>query len=211
MNSRSATTLQFVRLTVLVSLLCILCSNSAAQDFKMLHPGVEYARVEHKIGNDPVKISLLRLDLKKVRLDVHHAFDKAIGVEPTSAIATRHGAIAAINAGFFRLDKSQFAGDIAGIFMIDGKLLSESSNDRISIGILNNGDHTEVLFDQLQTESIVGFGTDSQFTFDGINRERKPNEILLFTPDFHKTTLTDSNGTEIVLTGCQVEEFRCGV
>ena len=33
------------------------------------------------------------------RLDVHHAFDKAFGVEPTSAIAKRHRAIAAINAG----------------------------------------------------------------------------------------------------------------
>jgi hypothetical protein len=31
----------------------------------------------------------------------------------------RHGAAAAINAGFFRLDNSVFAGDAAGILMID--------------------------------------------------------------------------------------------
>lgn len=134
--------------------------------------------------------------------------DAAIGTEKTSSIAMRHRAVAAINAGFFRLDKSQFAGDIAGILMIDGKLLSESANDRSSIGIVNNNHRTEVSFDQLRTSAIVGFGTDSEFSFNGINRERKPNEIILFTPEFHQQTLTDSNGTEIVLTDCKTEEFR---
>ncbi len=74
--------------------------SNLAQDFKIVHDGVEYAHVEHKLGNDPVKINLLRLDLKKVRLDVHHALDKAIGLETTSSIATRNDAVAAINAGF---------------------------------------------------------------------------------------------------------------
>src|SRR5690606_35800049 len=86
-----------------------------AQEFKTVHPGVEYAEVTRKLGGQPVKINLLRLDLKKVRLDVRHALDSAIGTEKTSSIAIRHNAVAAINAGFFRFDTSIFAGDAAGI------------------------------------------------------------------------------------------------
>src|SRR5215218_8450282 len=110
----------FAAVVVLVSFLCVICGNSFAQDWKMIHDGVEYAHVDHKIGSDPVKINLLRLDLKKVRLDVHHALDKPIGVELTSGIAKRYDAVAAINGGFFRNDKSEFVGDPAGILMIDG-------------------------------------------------------------------------------------------
>src|SRR5688500_18392823 len=105
-----------------------------AQEYKTLQDGIEYAELEKTIGEKPVRMNLLRLDLTKVRLDVVHALDSAIGLEKTSSIAARHGAFAAINAGFFRLDTSIFAGDAAGVLMIDGKLLSESVNNRIALG-----------------------------------------------------------------------------
>src|ERR1044072_11973 len=113
--------------------------NSFSQDFKTLRNGIEYAELTRQIDKLPVRMNLLRLDLRKVRLDVGHAMDRAIGVETVSAMAQRHKAFAAINAGFFRLDKSEFAGDAAGIFQIDGRLLSESLNDRIA-GLINNGE-----------------------------------------------------------------------
>lgn len=203
----------FVRIHILVLLcaLCVLCGETTAQDFKTVHDGVEYAEVTRKIGDDPVKINLLRLDLKKVRLDVHHALDAAIGTETTSSIARRKGAVAAINAGFFRLDTSVFAGEAAGVLQIDGKLWSESSNDRIALGIFNTKEKTEVNFGQLNSYSIVGFGVDSQFKFSGMNRERKSDEMILFTSAFGRTTLTDSNGTEIILSRCSTIESsrRC--
>ena len=188
--------------------LCVLCGTISAQNFKTVHDGVEYAQVEHKLGSDPVKINLLRLDLKKVRLDVHHALDKAIGLETTSSIAKRKGAVAAINAGFFRLDKSEFAGDAAGVLMIDSVLVSESVNNRIALAISNGRKNSEIEIGHLRAGYVAGFGTDSEFTFDGVNRERKSNEIILFTPGFSRDTMTDSKGTEIILTNCKAEEFR---
>ncbi|MBK9436625.1 MAG: hypothetical protein IPN51_01285 [Chloracidobacterium sp.] len=110
---------RFVSLPVLVScliFLCALCGHSSAQDFKTLKDGVEYAEVTREVSGKVVQMNLLRLDLSKVRLDVHHAMDAAIGTEKTSSIAARHGAFAAVNAGFFRLDTSIFAGDAAGLF-----------------------------------------------------------------------------------------------
>src|SRR6188472_154050 len=92
MKSKPPISRGFVYLRILVFealFICALSGNSTGQEFKSIHPGVEFARVEHKIGTDPVKINLLRLDLLKVRLDVHHALDAAIGTEKTSSIATR--------------------------------------------------------------------------------------------------------------------------
>jgi len=191
--------------------LIFFCFSISAQDFKTINDGIEYAEIKRGTEIEPIKINLLRLNLTKVRLDVVHALDAAIGLETTSSMATRHGAFAAINAGFFRLDKSIFAGDAAGVLQIDGKLLSESVNNRIALGIINGNDKTEVNFGRLNSNSLVGFGVDSEVTFSGVNSERKPDEIILYTPHFNRTTLTDSNGAEIILSDCSINYFsrRC--
>jgi exopolysaccharide biosynthesis protein len=101
-------------LILLVLLALVLYSTALAQEFKQVHDGIEYSQFTRQVKiNDKetasAVVNALRLDLKKVRLDVHHAMDAAIGLEKTSSIAARHGAVAAVNAGFFRLDKSIFA------------------------------------------------------------------------------------------------------
>lgn len=205
MKSKFTITLQFVRVTALVSLVCILCGQSSAQDFKTLHTGVEYAQIEHKIAGDPVKINLLRLDLAKVRLDVHHALDKAIGLETTSSIAKRKSAIAAINAGFFRLDRSEFAGDAAGVLMIDGELLSESTNGRIGISIQNLKRYSVVFFNRISAslQLQIGKGTAvKQFDVSGINRSLAKNEVVIYSPSFGASTKTGETSYEVRLSKC---------
>ncbi|HEV7643215.1 MAG TPA: phosphodiester glycosidase family protein [Pyrinomonadaceae bacterium] len=173
--------------------------NNFSQDFKPLQDGIEYAELTRRIDKLPVRMNLLRLDLTKVRLDVIHAMDKAIGVETVSAMAQKHKAFAAINAGFFRLDKSEFAGDAAGIFQIDGRLLSESLNDRIAALITNGEKSTEVAFRHLKTSVSLGYGVDSEIGISGINRERGAGEVIVYTPEFGPTTKTKDGGAEIVM------------
>lgn len=202
------------KLNLLSFTLCVLCAfvvDLPAQDFKPVHPGVEYAHVDTKIGSDPLKINLLRLDLTKVRLDVHHAFDKAIGLETTSSIAKRHGAAAAINAGFFRLDKSEFAGDAAGLLKIDKKILSESTNHRATLLINNHSKVTEVRMSNLTTNLLLLMRpprtdrkrmvvkTLMRWVPTGINRERKADDLIIFTPEFGGRTLTITSGLEITV------------
>jgi len=188
----------FRKLVLILCVLCGLCVEISAQEFKTLKPGIEYAEVTKDIGGLKVNMNLLRLDLTKVRLDVHHAMDAAIGTEKTSSIATRHGAFAAINAGFFRLDTSIFAGDAAGILKIDGKVFSESTSNRSAIFISNRRDRSSVDFSRITTHSILKIGGKS-YSVLGVNRERKSNETVVFTPDFHRTTLTSCDGLEIVV------------
>ena len=176
----------------------LLVISGSAQDFKTINNGIEYAETTREIDKLPVKMNFLRLDLTKVRLDVAHAMDSAIGVEKTSSIATRHGAFAAINAGFFRLDASIFAGENVSLLMINGQILSENSNNRTSLFIVNDGALTRT--DIEKGNPIIRFaGKKINEIVSGVNRERKSDELILYTPEFNSTTLTDGNGVETVI------------
>jgi exopolysaccharide biosynthesis protein len=183
--------------------------STNAQDFKTVEDGVEYAEMTREIDEMPVKMNLLRLDLTKVRLDVVHAMDSAIGLEKTSSIAARRGAFAAINAGFFRIDKSIFEGDDVGSLQIDGKVLSESLSNRIALFINNSPRQTAVSINHL---NLIGALIVNKQPFDapGINRERKENDLVVYTPEFHRTTLTDPKGIEIVVQNGKITEILDG-
>ncbi|CAN5750891.1 hypothetical protein BH20ACI4_BH20ACI4_17430 [soil metagenome] len=169
----------------------------SAQEFKTIQDGIEYAEMTREIDKTPVKMNLLRLDLTKVRLDVVHAMDAAIGTETVSSIAKRHSAIAAINAGFFRLDKSIFAGDAAGVLVIDNELYSESYNGRVTLMIENNPKQTRVSIERVNITDFVEIG---EKTFDvGRNRERKKDDIVIFKNKFNLKTLTDNSGIEFFI------------
>lgn len=200
------------KIIVLVCFLCVLFGSSPAQEFKTVHPGIEYALVTHKLGIDPVRINLLRLDLTKVRLDVHHALDRAIGVETTSSIATRHRAVAAINAGFFRLDKSAFAGDSVGVFVVDGEVYSESHNNRIALSIFNLARRTEIKFDHLESQIELALSTGHTIKLLGVNRElRARADSVLFTPRFGSAVPAQDSQLLIVVRKGKISEIRKAV
>ncbi|HMO79691.1 MAG TPA: phosphodiester glycosidase family protein [Pyrinomonadaceae bacterium] len=208
---KAITTNHFARYARSVSILLFLCvavPGLHAQEFKAVHPGVEYAKVEHKIGEDPVKINLLRLDLTKVRLDVKLGMDMVLGTETTSSIARRHGAVAAINSGFFRLDNSIFAGDPAGVLMIDNVLLSESLNDRVAMMIENGSAETRVHFHRAEAgNAIVVRGRQIKV---GTNRERQGDDIVIYTREFNRTALTGPGGMEFVVQNGRVRRVFIG-
>lgn len=208
MNFRRFVSTQVTYLVLSLSALCAICGYSSAQDWRTLKPGVEYAEVTKEISGLNVNINLLRLDLTKVRLDVHHAMDAAIGTEKTSSIATRHGAFAAINAGFFRLDNSIWAGDSVGLLISNRVLLSESSNNRVCFLAANLANETIVTIGKriftLDRVSTKTFGT----ALSGLNRERKADEIVRFTSAFGASTLTNPDGMEIIVRQNKIVEVN---
>jgi exopolysaccharide biosynthesis protein len=210
----------FVKFRILVFILCalcILCGQLSAQDFKTIHYGVEYAEVTRDVAGQRVKMNLLRLDLTKVRLDVVHANDRVIGTDKTSLIAVSHAAVAAVNAGFFRLDTSAFAGDPDGILQIDGKLLSESNNGRIALEITNDPsacascripkNQTVVSFDHLNTYAEF-WSRQNRFNISGINRQLKDNDAVLYTSEFGDVTPhTELKALEIVIENKKIKQI----
>ncbi len=180
----------------LILIVLLLASNIFAQDFTAVADGIEHAKFTRKIKDEPVNVNLLRLDLTKVRLDVVHALDAAVGLETTSSIAARHGAFAAINAGFFKMT-GVYNGDAAGILQIDGKLLSESYGGRCALGISNLSNKTEVSMKHLNLGG--GLLIDKNILEVGVNRQRSENDAVVFTPFFHRTTLTNPDGIEFII------------
>lgn len=159
--------------------------TASAQDFRTVHDGVEYTELNREIGGVNVRMNLLKLDLSKVRIDVRHALDKAVGVETTSSIALRHGAVAAINAGFFRLDKSSFGGDDVGFLLIDKQLWSEPAMNRTALAISNGKRSTEVIFGRWNFAGYLRWRSHARPNLlKGLNREAKKGEIIAFTTAF---------------------------
>ncbi|MBS1768816.1 MAG: phosphodiester glycosidase family protein [Acidobacteria bacterium] len=175
------------RTTILLifALALVFAKAVPAQEYREVHPGVEYARVSRVIDGKNVNFNLLRLDLKKVRLDVVHAMDSAIGTETTSSLAKRHNAVAAINAGFFRLDNSIFAGDNVGYLTIDGYVWSEPTMERGAIGIINRRKKTEVFLDRWRFAGYLRLKSgDRPDVLMGLNREINGDEVVAYTPAF---------------------------
>ncbi len=195
------------KLILVIFVFLALAFSAFGQEFTQVADGIEYAKFTRKIKDEPVNVNLLKLDLTKVRLDIVHALDAAIGLETTSSIASRHGAIAAINAGFFKLD-GLYNGDSAGVLKIDGKVLSETFGDRIALGIFNGVSKTEVDFAHLKSENYIFARTDPPTPILGINRRRKHVDTILYTPELHRTTLTSGEGTEYVIKNGVITQVR---
>ena len=172
-------------------------------EWRRVSAGVEHA---HIVRDAPWNIHVLRVDPAQARLDVVHARDDAVGVETTSAIAKRHGAIAAVNGGYFRMTGA-FAGDSTGTLQIDGRILSEPDRGRAAVGLVRAPGTTRLVMGHVTWDGSVNVEGNRR-RLNGVNRARGANELILFTPEFNDTTLTDDSGTEAIVRAGRVAGVR---
>lgn len=118
----------------------------------------------------------------------------------TSDLVARTGAAAAINGGFF-----SSAGDPLGCLMIEGELLSEPDPQRTCAGFGENG---TVLFDRIRMDVAVVSGAAVPARIDGVNRLRRADELIMYTPRFDLFTRTNQFGTEAIIVGGVITEVR---
>jgi hypothetical protein len=157
----------------------------------------------------PWKIHVLEADPRRIEVQVAHAYDSAIGLETTADLAVRRGALAAVNGGYYFM-KGELAGDSRGAVEIDDRLLSEPDRGRASVGFFDREGATRSVFGRLGFQGWIHLAKGEPFRFRGINRKRDPSEIVLFTPDFHRTTLTPAGGAEVVITNSRIEAIGEG-
>jgi hypothetical protein len=163
-------------------------------------PGVEHIEIRRGefgrgLGPDRWVINVLVCDPAKVRLALGRAHDRGVGVETTSAIARRRGAVAATNGGYFRTE-GPYRGEPAGIVMTAGKVLSEPSRRRPGLAVSNKGPRTRLAVVDVDLRAEAVAADNSSRRIDGINRPRLDDELILFTPGFDRTTLTGPQGIE---------------
>jgi exopolysaccharide biosynthesis protein len=201
-----------IRIAVLLLLLITMPQAMLAQDFQTVRQGVEHLRMtrgnksaDEKTG--PLVINLLKIDLNAVELRIAHAMDSAVGLETVSSMSARHNAIAAINAGFFSTSGT-YRGDNVSVLKIDGKLLSEPFNNRAAVGFFKQNNKVESVFGHLKFDGQIKTFQGNKRKVDGINRLRAANELIIFTPEFNRTTLTVPSGIEIVVRRGRIEQIK---
>jgi exopolysaccharide biosynthesis protein len=201
------------------------------QRSEFIAPGVEHLQIirgykSDKEATGPWFINMLRIDLSQARLQLVHALDEAVGLETVTSMAARYGALAAVNSGYFRTTGT-YRGDSVGVEVLSGKLLSETNNARAAIGLIENGGRQELIFGHLKFAGEIAVGasangrgrlapentrkmsvSQSRHAIDGLNRPRSDNELIIFTPEFHRTTLSEPNGLELIVRRGRVVEVR---
>lgn len=194
---------------VFVFVAASISAQTSTIEWRAVAPGVEHAEIRRGDESGPWTINALRVDLARARLDVVHALDAAVGLETVSSMAQRRGAIAAINGGYFRTTGT-FRGDSTGTLQIDRTLLSEPDRARAAVGFVRpraSAGATQLIFGHVTWDAAVDAGGRTR-ALDGINRARGADEMVMFTPTFHQTTLTDASGTEIVVRRGRVVDIR---
>jgi len=179
---------------------------------EVIAPGIEHIQItrgykSEKEATGPWFINMLRIDLGQARVRLVHALDEAVGLETVSSMAARYGALAAVNSGYFRTTGT-YRGDSVGIEVLDGKILSESNNARAAVGLIDRRGSQELFFAHLKFDGMVIAGLNVNHAIDGLNRPRADNELIVFTPEFHRTTLSEPNGLEIIVRRDRVVDLR---
>ncbi|MGI9165749.1 MAG: phosphodiester glycosidase family protein [Pyrinomonadaceae bacterium] len=185
--------------------------STQSQQSQTVAPGIEYLQVTRGTATldestGPWSINLLRVDLNRARVEVVHALDEGVGLETVSSIAARHQAVAAVNSGYFRTTGT-FRGESVGVLLLKRKLISEPHNDRAAVGFIKSATSTEVVFGHLKFSAKIA-ARGSGHAVAGFNRPLARDELILFTPEFHRTTLTTPEGVEAVVRKGRVSVMR---
>jgi exopolysaccharide biosynthesis protein len=217
LRSMGTCRLIFVQLLACAIACATLSAQVAQPTWRTVSPGVEHAKfVRGSAGPDglsgPWPINLLRIDPALATIDVVHAMDEGVGLETVSSMASRTGAIVAVNAGYFRTTGT-FRGESQGLLQIDGVLLSEADRGRAAAGFVRSStaaDATTTLVLGHATTDVSLRIAGERRDINGINRPVGDNELILFSSSFHRTTLTAPGGLEVTVRRGLVEAIHDG-
>jgi hypothetical protein len=119
----------------------------------------------------PWVVRVLRVDRHSFRgqVDARLATDVVPDRETVSALAARVGATAAINGGYFVINATDGTpGDLAGISVVDGRLISEAVNGRAALTLSSPSGGAAV--SRLETRLSVRASDGAARILNGVNR-----------------------------------------
>ncbi len=177
----------------LILLLTVQAASSEELVNRTVAPGVRYR--SFYLPQGPWAIHLLEIDLTNPAIDIKSvkAQDRLIGSERTSSMASRyngngHWVVGAINGDFY---------DTGGIpincQVINSRLLKTPGSHSV-IGFYTN---LKPFIEILQYSGVIIKKNKYRHTLDGINRNRKTDELIVYNSFFGTSSQTNIWGTEI--------------
>ncbi|MBE2315233.1 phosphodiester glycosidase family protein [Solirubrobacter sp. CPCC 204708] len=130
---------------------------------------VVYSGEDGTATTGPWVVNVLRVQ-RRFRGEVEPVLATGVvpGREPLSALAARTGAFASVNGGYFVIGAANGTdGDLAGLSVIDGELVSEAVDGRTSL--VFDGDRTEI--STLADKHTLVTSSRAHRELDGVNRE----------------------------------------
>lgn len=165
-------------------------------------PGVVYSSFSRNFGTSkPVKVHVLTADLRNPSIEVKAALARGtVGrLQPVSYIADRNNSLAAVNGTFFN---RTWPYTPIGLLVIDDKIVTKSLLNRTAIGISKKHGI------KFGVPKFVGFvintETKDKIPVWGLNRPRKEDEVIIYTPEYGWKTRTNHSGVEIIVEDCMV-------
>jgi hypothetical protein len=184
-------------LLTLTLLIATSCGSEPPVRFTETETGVAYAN--EVITDIPWSIHIVRIDRGNPGLSLHsvHAQGNALGLETVSQQIQRAGSalgvpVAAVNGDFYQRERA-YAGDPRGLQIADGELLS-APNGGVSFW-LDAAGKPQIAAVATQFQAIWPDSTTTPF---GLNEERKPDGLVLYSPSLGASTHT-IGGRELVL------------
>ena len=110
-----------------------------------------------------------------------------------------HRVVAAINGDTFATDAATGVRHPGGLHVHAGELFSGSSARRPTLGI--GGAQSPRIGDVAVTASVTLPDGMTTLTIDRVNKARRSDDLVLYSPRWGTATRTLANGTEVVLTG----------
>lgn len=155
---------------------------------------VRYFKVN--VTSIPWSINILEVDLSNpyLKIKTAKANDKLIGNETTSSMAKRnsfknHNVVAAVNGDFY------YKGGIpTNLQIINGQILTTP----ITRSVILFDAHSKPSINIVNYEGKI-FAKKHEIKIHGINVPRKENQNILYNKYFGDSTLTNSNGFEILV------------
>jgi hypothetical protein len=195
-----------------IFLSCSFFSISLFAEVKNVAPGITYEYVRTDNPESPFyartqfSIHILRVDSNQFTIQPIRALNNGIGRETLSSIMERTGALCGINGSFFKIG-STFDGQTMSMLKINGQWISRTKKLRAAIGWKK--DLSKVLVDRILLEPSIKINGRG-FCLRDFNKERLAEEAILYSWAFHRTTLTNPKGTEVLIQNNKVVDIRRG-
>ncbi len=174
---------------------------------KILNPAVGYTHISARSGGGPVRIHILTYNLFSgaYRAQPALAGNRVYYLKTLSEIVSHAGALAGINGTYF-LRRKPFLP--IGLIMINGQVAFLTELKRSALGI---SDYGEVVVGTPEAKGLVITNTGlDYFYIHGMNRPRKKNEVIVYTPYYGERTKTNPFGLELVVKGNRVQQVVAG-
>lgn len=168
----------------------------------VIAPGVTQTDLSVTGTRGDQAIHVLNVDQQAggIKFETALAKNQMIGLEKVSSIANRnqadeHYVIGAVNGDYFLSN-----GSPTDLTVVNGDLVTTNTTPKSERTIFGISQAGKAMIGNPEISLTVSVNGQAPYPIDSVNKRRNANNLVLYTPAFSNTTMTNELGTEVILT-----------